>query len=368
MAKPQPRKHQIRAEVKNGKSYIRITTYLDNYGPASGQEIRANVDQAIAAGVTDCDVYITSHGGDVFEAVDIANELKRFSNVTLYAGAVIASAATYLAAKFRTIAKSNTQVMIHRPSLYTGGTVAEIESDLKLLRNVTEDYKAAYAAKTGKAPEEIEALWSSGDFWMTAAEALELGFIDAIEGEEAITPEDVVILQASAAPVIPKPVKTTTDTNSNKMDRTQLISALGLDANATDEQISEAVTANKQAADQARAHAAASAKAKKDAAKRLVAEALTGKKIVAAEVPHYEKLAEADYDSTKAALDARPAVTALSAHIQMPGRGATVVAAERKDWDLDKWLDEDPEGLKALKEEQPDVVAAMENRYFSKRK
>jgi len=358
-------KNRITAEFKAGKGYIRIVSYVEEYTSASSYNVRQEVDRLLAHGVKECEVYINSRGGDVFEATEIANELTRIETVSILVGAVAASAVTYLCAKFPTTVKSNSQVMVHRPRLYTSGTIDEVESDLKLLKNITEDYKNAYAAKTGKTPEEIEALWAKGDYWMTAQEAKEQGFVDAIETDaEAITEEDVALLTACAAPHIPKPI--IQNKNSKQMDRLKLIAMLGLPADATDEQIESAVKANKQDAESAanlQANAEKSAKVKAEA---LADKAIVDKIASADERESIVKLAAVDYDGTKALLEKRTATPKLSASLDRKSAGGSVEAG-RENWTLDDYLDKDPDAYAKMKEDEPEHAAKLEAAYFGKK-
>ncbi len=113
--------------------------------------------------------------------MEIVNELNRIPKVTVKIGAMAASAATYIAASFYTIATPSSMIMIHRPKIYTGGDEKQIENDVKLLKSITDDYRLKYAQKTGLTTDQIEELWKDGDKWFTAPEALKHGFIDAVE-------------------------------------------------------------------------------------------------------------------------------------------------------------------------------------------
>jgi len=172
-------KIKITASLAGDSAVINITDEIGGE-TANSKGIRSQIDQLLINKVTNADVYINSQGGSVFEGMEIANQLRRIPNVKIRGGTMIASAATYLTSLFHTTAQSNTRFMIHKPSVSTRGNETSISTDLSVLKGITNEYRTVYAKKTGKTEQEIENLWSKGDVWLTAQEALKWGFIDAI--------------------------------------------------------------------------------------------------------------------------------------------------------------------------------------------
>lgn len=357
---------QITAEARDGKAIIRIVDTISDYGSASSEAVRYQVDGFLSDGVKTAEVYINSRGGNVFESAEIANEFNRFDAVKIRVGALAASAATYFLTLFPSSARPNSQFMIHRPRMGTNGDIVSIMADLKLLENTTADYKASYARKMGKTEVEIEALWSVGDVWLTAKEALEMGLISEIEAnaDQSVTAQDIAILEACGAPVIPE--KTNSKINKPKVERNLLIVALGLDADATDEQIESAVKTNKQKADEATASVLATQQNKAAQVEAFLTQAITvDKKIKADQKEHYAKLATADFDTTAAVVAAMPALTSISAQLT-PG-ASKEEAAERKSWTLDDYIEKDPTALQRMMDEEPEKAARLETSYFNAR-
>jgi len=354
----------ISAEVRQGVAYIRLVDAISEYGESSSAAVRLQVDSFLSQGVTTAQVYANGRGGDCFEATEIANELERFGNenVSLKVGALAASALTYLVAKFKTKANPNSQFMIHQPSLGTYGNIASIEADLVLLRNMTADYRSAYALKIGKTEDEIEKIWAKGDVWMTAQQALDMGLIDEIETSEdaVITAQDRTILEACGAPIIPEITTTNTETN---MDRKLIIAALGLAADATDAQIEAALKTAKDKADKLDGQEDDTESKAEAAAKKLVAKHFGRKVIKADMVETYESWAKVDPDGCKKALEAMTPIPKLSAEIKGPD--ASVLEARTK-WDFEKWQDEDPKGLQALADSDPDEFNKLFNAQYNK--
>ena len=347
---------KIEAKSEGSKSTIRIVDTISMQTDSSAVAIRAIVDKLLSEGATEAHVYVSSRGGSTIEAVEIANELNRIPKVTMTVGAVAASAATYLLTKFYSKAYPNSQLMVHAPRLSSHGNVEQVKADLKLLENTTEDYLMAYAQKTNKPKEDIEAIFQKGDYWMTALEAKAMGLIDEIISNDAleITALDVDILTACSAPKIPEITKI------HKMkNRNQIIASLKLSADATDDQIEQAVQEAVQKAAQVDAMQTQKDQLQRERVVALVQEAQLAKKITADLVPQYEKLATNDFESTKAILDAMPTVDKASAHFDHK-QGA----GERSKWTLEDYQEKDPEALKKMMAEDPQAFAKLEEAYF----
>lgn len=347
----------IEASASGTTGTIRIVDRISEYSQSSSSTIKTIVDEYLKTGVTDVEVYINSAGGNCFEATEMCNDLKRLPKVTLKIGSVAASAATYFMTQFPSVAFPNSQIMIHRPKLGTYGDVITIKADLKLLENTTEDYKTAYSTKMNKTVEQIEEFFAQGDYWMTANEAKVQGLLDTIlDQTEEVTAESIKILEAVAAPVIP----VINNENHKKMERKQLISRLKLSADATDADIEAALSALETKASRTEA-LEASAKTQKEAmASTLVDQAILDKKITADQKDNYLKLANADFEGTKAIIDAMQGVVKVSAEIEAPG----ATASGREKWTMEDYQEKDPEALMEMMTKEPEKFKKLEAAYF----
>ncbi|AIM38085.1 hypothetical protein KO02_16385 [Sphingobacterium sp. ML3W] len=356
------KKIKITAEAHAGRGYIRITDIIGTYSETgSAAVIRAAVDAFLAQGIKGVSLYISSGGGSVFETSDICHELDRFGpeNVDLYLGSLAASAVTYMVAKYYTTADPSTKLMIHRPEANIHGNVDAIESELKLLTDLTDDYRRGYAVKTGLTEGEVEALWNKGDLWLTAQQALEMKLINAI-GKPVHTPQAVHDNMVQAC-LTPEEIENSEEINSNnEMDKLKIISALGLAADATDEQIINAAQQAKQDADRLTVVNAQAQEAKKMRGAAIVAKAILDKKITAEVKQTYENWAAQDPDAVEAVINAMTPVPQLSKVIGDTNLNQNAVA-DRKDWSYAKWQDEDPEGLSKLHDEQPEEFEKLLN-------
>lgn len=362
----------IEAAVENNVAHFKIIGRIWSWSADQDSLLRNEIEAAITAGVKDAEIEGSSEGGSVIAMNDIVSLFQKFENVKIKVQALMASAFTYLTSHFHTTVKANTQGMIHMPILSVTGNIKEVKSTLKLGENVTNDYLQAYAKKTGKTIQQIEALWQNGDYWMNAQELLDEGFVDAIEGEvEAFTERDIMALSACGAPIIPEVTSEQKPKHKSKtqiMDRDELIAFLGLDSDATDEQITAAQSAMKIDALKQRAQAEAAKKKSDDEveakATTLVDAAISDKKIKATEKGTYMELAKANFEATEKALKTMPSLEKLSANLT-PSDGSEGDASRAK-WTLEDYLTNDPEAYEKLKVEKPKQAEALEAAYFGK--
>jgi ATP-dependent protease ClpP protease subunit len=124
---------------------------------------------------------LNSPGGSVFDAVAIYNALKRHAGpVTVSIDGIAASAASYIAmAGDSVVMPENAFLMIHDPSGLVMGTAADMRAMAEALDKIASALIKGYAAKSGKAEDEVAALMAA-ETWFTAAEAVEAGFANSM--------------------------------------------------------------------------------------------------------------------------------------------------------------------------------------------
>lgn len=181
---------QVKNEV-NGNSEILL------YGPIAGERSwwgdevtpRSFAEDLESLNGKDVTVRINSGGGDVFAAHAIHNQLIAYKGkVTVVIDGLAASAATIIAvAGDRIIMPSNALFMIHNPAIglsdYYG--VEELAQAVNALNAIKDSIVAAYRKRCKVSAEEIAAMMDA-ETWMGAAECLEKGFVDEING--SVTP------------------------------------------------------------------------------------------------------------------------------------------------------------------------------------
>lgn len=177
---------QVKNEV-NGNSEILL------YGPIAGESSwwgdevtpRSFAEDLESLGGKDVTVRINSGGGDVFAAHAIHNQLVAYKGrVTVVIDGLAASAATIIAvAGDRIIMPSNALFMIHNPAIglsdYYGAD--ELLKAAEALNTIKGSIVAAYRKRCKASAEELAAMMDA-ETWMDAAECLEKGFVDEIQG------------------------------------------------------------------------------------------------------------------------------------------------------------------------------------------
>jgi ATP-dependent Clp protease, protease subunit len=130
---------------------------------------------------TPIDLRLNSPGGSVFDAVAIHNALKRHEGpVTVWIDGIAASAASYVAmAGDEIVMPENAFLMIHDPAGLVMGTAEDMRAMAEALDKVKGSLLAGYAAKSGRAAEEIAVLMAA-ETWLDAKDALELGLADRL--------------------------------------------------------------------------------------------------------------------------------------------------------------------------------------------
>ncbi|TWR25728.1 Clp protease ClpP [Mucilaginibacter pallidiroseus] len=148
-------------------------------GSLSSAYIKTQLDTAAGA---DVEVHISSVGGSAFDAIAIYDLLKKYpGKVTTYVDALAASAASVVAMAGSSIVMSKYALfMIHKPMVGSGGNADELLKDVQMLNVVQSRLAQIYMDKSGLDEATVNSLINAVT-WMTADQALSLGFVDAVE-------------------------------------------------------------------------------------------------------------------------------------------------------------------------------------------
>lgn len=132
-------------------------------------------------------VSLNSGGGDVFAGLAMYNALRELdAKVTIRVDGLAASIASIIAMAGDTIIMSpGSLMMIHRPSVFAGGNVDDLDKAKEVLLKIEESITPIYSERSGLSIERIAELLEA-ETWMTADEAVEMGFAD-----EAIHKSDI---------------------------------------------------------------------------------------------------------------------------------------------------------------------------------
>lgn len=154
------------------------------FGEITAKQVRAELD---ALGeVDEIRLYVNSMGGNPFTGQAINAILARHpARVSAYIDGICASAATLpVMAADRVVMPKGALMMIHKPATALYGNATEMRQTASILDTVEESMVATYQAKTGLDAARIKtmlAAHSTDGTWMTAEEAVEMGFADEIE-------------------------------------------------------------------------------------------------------------------------------------------------------------------------------------------
>ena len=170
--------YEFRARAKGAAEIV----IYDEIG-AFGIPAKAFLDELKALGpVAELTLRINSPGGSVFDGVAIYNALKRHqARVTVWIDGIAASIASMIAmAGDEVVMPENAMLVLHDPSGLVVGTAADMRATADALDKMAAAMVAAYRDKSGAGDAEIEALMAA-ETWLSAEEAVELGFADRVE-------------------------------------------------------------------------------------------------------------------------------------------------------------------------------------------
>lgn len=174
---------------------IDIIGAIDSYSETNANNLRAQLETANGGDVT---LNIASEGGSYFEGLTMASMISTYKGKTTAKGiGIVASAATvvFLAADEKILTK-NSFFMIHSAWAGAEGNAKEISKTVELLSKVDEQMVNIYTAQMeskGKLinnsideTKEYVKQMMQAETWLSAEEAVDLGFADYIMDEAQI--------------------------------------------------------------------------------------------------------------------------------------------------------------------------------------
>jgi ATP-dependent protease ClpP protease subunit len=156
---------------------------------SEGVTAKAFIDDlnALPKSVQTIRLHINSPGGDVFDAIAIANALRQHqASVTAMIEGLCASAATIVAAAGDTVqVADNAIVMVHDPLTLAYGNASDLRDVADVLDRVRDAIVATYQWHSPLDAEQLRALMAATT-WMNADEAIANGFAtEKVEGLRA---------------------------------------------------------------------------------------------------------------------------------------------------------------------------------------
>lgn len=356
------KKLQIAVQADGTQGRVDIIGSISEWNRNNAVDFRTRCTELKESGVTSCHVYLMTVGGDCFQANEIVNILNEiFGSYTAEGGAIVASAGTYISINATSfVLAKNGQFMIHKPHGGAYGNEKEIDNYLKLLKNMTATYYAAYAEKCTKSEKEFNEKWEAGDFWLTAQEAKDWGFVTKVKEAVKIDKETAAQIKESGSPIAFAIVDIVESNINTQMDLKATSVLLGLGADATEDQVNARIKANAEKAQQydaLKAETERKEKAEKAAKiKAFLDEKEKQKVITANSRAKWQRLLEADFEGNKGLLDELQPVRKLSAEIKPSADGVGVTYQGKT---FEQLQDEDPEALADLESSDKEVYDAL---------
>lgn len=153
-----------------------------------------DITDALPTNGEDVEVTINSYGGLVDAGNEIYTALKLHNGPVTIDVIMAGSAASIIAMAGKPTRISPVgQIMIHNVSMMAGGDYHDMDKASEILRKSNESLANAYMIKTGLSQEELLAKMDE-ETWLTADEAVELGFAD----EKLFQAEERPLLVANA--------------------------------------------------------------------------------------------------------------------------------------------------------------------------
>lgn len=189
-----PKEQAPRAEitpiVEGPTATLRIYDPIDSWGDwfgVSAKEVAKALDD-IGGDVTEIRLHINSPGGEVFEAIAIANQLRNHpARVVAIVDGIAASAASFIAALADEVVMApHSELMIHDAWGRAVGDAADMRWMADQLDRLSNNIASMYAGKAGGTVEEWREVMRA-EAWYSAEEAVEAGLADRVDD----TDEDV---------------------------------------------------------------------------------------------------------------------------------------------------------------------------------
>lgn len=359
---------KISASAESQTALIRITGTIG--WDTDSELFRDRIDAIAQQGIADAHLYLNGPGGSVFDAEEIVNIIQSVfkGKITGEGGALVASAYTRIAMICETFTMpENGMFMVHKPSGGTWGTANDIRSYLKLIEDKEKQYLDIYKAKVTDSAK-LETQWNAGDWWLTAKEAKENGFISDVKGKAKISTTTSAMIAACGCPQNRIP-QIDNSKNEENMDLKAMAKALGLPESATEAEINAAIEKGNKAQKDLEALKTAQAQKAKDELtakiKKDVEKAVSDKRITADNSQMWIDALNKDYDTNKALLDSLQAVEKVPVKPN-GGSNRTTAKVTHMGKTFEELQEENPDALADLMADDPDTYDAIYDNYLTR--
>lgn len=179
--KPRNAKYRIENKVTEKEATVYLYDEISWFGIDAEQFIK-DLNDITAKTIN---IRFNSPGGSVFDGTAVFNAIKQHKAKTVsHIDGLAASISSVIALASDEIRMAeNAFLMIHDPWGIVIGGADVMREEADLLDKIGGTIRKTYSDKTGKDDKEIKKLMKA-ETWMTADEALEMGFIDVIDKDE----------------------------------------------------------------------------------------------------------------------------------------------------------------------------------------
>lgn len=177
-----PRAKLLVPKVENKKKAAEATVYIYDEIGWFGVTAEDFVKDLNALKEDTIHIRLNSPGGTVFDGTAIYNAIKQHkSKIIVHVDGIAASIASVLAmAADEIVMAENAYMMIHDPWSIVIGNAATMREEADLLDKFGGTISQSYAKRTGLEEGAVDELMAN-ETWMTAEEALDMGFADKLE-------------------------------------------------------------------------------------------------------------------------------------------------------------------------------------------
>ena len=167
-------------KIKNNASEA-SDVYLFNDIGTFGITAQSFIDEIKEYDNKELNIHINSLGGEVFEGMAIYSIIqRRKAKTTVYIEGIAASIASVIAlAADEVIMSENSLLMIHNAWGGTQGDARDMRKQADVLDKITNEIAEVYVKKTNIPYDEVIEMMNE-ETWLTAEEAVALGFVNSI--------------------------------------------------------------------------------------------------------------------------------------------------------------------------------------------
>lgn len=184
-------RRQLRARVRQGTTWYKITNLSGDGGPAevaiydeigywgvTASDFLAELKAITASEIT---LRLNSPGGEIFDGIAIYNTLRSHTaRVTVHVDSLAASIASVIAmAGDRIVMLSHSQMMIHDAMTVAVGNAGELREMAEMLDRQSDNIAGIYAERAGGTVKQWRSRMTA-ETWYSAAEAVEAGLADEL--------------------------------------------------------------------------------------------------------------------------------------------------------------------------------------------